>query len=404
MSSQAPYQIYLARTSYGQEEIAAVTRVLTDQPLMLVGGPSTRAFEARCAAALGHSHAVFCNSGSSANLLALRALDLPPGSEVITPALTFATTVAPIVQSGLVPVLVDVAPESCVVDVDAVARAITPDVRALLIPDLVGEVPDWPALRALADAHGLLVVEDGADTFGPTWEGLPTGRFADITTTSFYASHLMTCAGTGGLVATRDQALADRVRLLASWGRRSSLSGESDSLEHRFFTTLDGVDYDAKYVFDELGYNMLGPELGAAFGLAQLERLEAAVARRRRNVELLTAGLAPWRRWLTTPRQHAAVGTAWHAFPIWVRPEAPFGRRDLQMFLERAGVQTRPVMAGHMGRQPALSGVRHRVAPGGTPNSDHAFTHGLMVGCHQGLGDEEIGVLLGVMEQYLRGA
>jgi len=265
MSEQ--HTIYIAEATYGDEEIEAVARVLREQPLQLVDGPKCAAFELRAAAAIGVEHAVLVNSGSSANLLALSALELPRGAEVITPALTFGTTVAPLLQLGLVPVFVDVAPGRLVPDdMQAVEAAIGPNTRALLMADLVGDVPDWAALRELADRYSLVLVEDACDTFAPRWDGGPAARFADVCTTSFYASHMLTTAGIGGLVGTNDEVIATRIRLLRGWGRRSAGQKEPQEFAQRQ-STIAGETYDTKYTFDAAGYNFLPSELGAAFGL-----------------------------------------------------------------------------------------------------------------------------------------
>ncbi len=379
-----PPRILHAQAVYGEEEVRAVLDVLA-KPHQLMGGPATLRFEAEVAALLGHRHGVFTNSGSSANLLALAALELPPGSEVITPALTFATTVAPLLQRQLVPVFVDVDPHTLVVRPEDVAAAVGPNTRGLLIPNLVGSVPDWPALRAIADAHGLSVVEDTADTVGATWLGQPTGSWADVSTTSFYASHVITCAGTGGLIATRDPAVADRARLLRGWGRRSALLGESEAIADRFDAVVDGVPYDAKYVFDAVGYNLQAPELAAAFGLVQLERLQGFLQARRDHTATLRSGLAHWSHWLDVPQEPKEAHTAWLAFPMIVQPEAPFDRVQLQRHLEDQGVATRTVLAGNVLRQPGFAHIPHRRVPGGYPGSDRVMEGGVLIGCHQAL-------------------
>jgi CDP-6-deoxy-D-xylo-4-hexulose-3-dehydrase len=162
----------------------------------------------------------------------------------------------------------------------------------------------------------------------------------------------------------------------------------------RFDAVVSEVQYDAKYVFDTLGYNLLGSEVSAAFGLAQLDRLDTFIQRRQRNVARLAAGLGPCTPTLLLPRQRSEVTTAWHAFPLVVRQGAPFSRRALQAHLEARGIQTRPVLAGNLLRQPAMAGVPHRIGPGGTPNSDAVFLGGLLVGCHQGLDDDEVDTII----------
>jgi CDP-4-dehydro-6-deoxyglucose reductase, E1 len=328
-------RVLYAEAAYGQEEIEAVVEVLRDRPHSLMGGPSVQAFEERIAALFGKRHGAMVNSGSSANLASVGALDLPRGAEVITPALTFSTTVAPLVQTGLVPAFVDVEPDTCNVDAAQVEAMVGPDTRALVIPNLIGNLPDWAALRAIADRHGLLVVEDSADTVGSLYRGEPTGALTDVSTTSFYASHVITCAGFGGMVCTSREDLVERARLLRGWGRSSSITAESERVEDRFDVDVDGVPYDAKFVFSAVGYNFLPSEISAAFGLVQLDRLQTYVDRRIANFGTLLDFFGEFEDWFILPRQQPDTRTAWLAVPLVVRDDAPFTRRDLQVELER---------------------------------------------------------------------
>jgi CDP-6-deoxy-D-xylo-4-hexulose-3-dehydrase len=383
-------RVFYAQAVYGQEEIAAVLDVLKQRPLALMTGPSVKAFEQRVAALFGKAIGLMVNSGSSANTLAVASLDLPPGSEVVTPALTFSTTVAPLVQQGLVPAFVDVEPDTFNIDPDQVEGMIGPKTRALLVPNLIGNLPDWPSLRRTADRHGLRVIEDSADTLGSLYDGKPTGTLSDVATTSFYASHVVTCAGFGGTVCVNDPALARRAILLRGWGRSSSLSAESESIEDRFNTEVDGIPYDSKFVFEGIGYNFLPSEVAAAFGLVQLDRLDTYIDRRIRNFDALYGFFRSYEHWFALPRQRPEVRTAWLAFPLIVREEAPFTRRDLQVHFETQGIQTRTVFTGNILRQPGFRTIPRRESPNGYPNADRVMRGGILLGCHQGMTEDDV--------------
>lgn len=383
-------RVFYAQAVYGEEEIDAVADVLRNQSLALMSGPSVKRFERRIAALFAKRHGLMVNSGSSANMLAVAALDLPKGSEVVTPALTFSTTVAPLVQQGLIPAFVDVEPDTFNIDADAVESMIGPKTKAMMVPNLIGNLPDWPALRAIADKHGLKVIEDSADTLGSLVGGEPSGRFSDISTTSFYASHVITAGGFGGMVSTSDDALARRATLLRGWGRSSSLIGESESIEDRFGIEVDGIPYDSKFVFEGIGYNFLPSEISAAFGLVQLDRLPDYTERRIRNFERLRAFFENYAHWFHLPRQQADTRTPWLALPLVINDSAPFTRRDLQIGMEKAGVQTRTVFTGNILRQPGFKNVPRRENEMGYPNADRVMKGGILLGCHQGMGEDAV--------------
>lgn len=380
-------RVNYGQTVHGEEEIAAVTAVLRSSTQM---GKHVREMQDRVAGLFAKRHGIMVNSGSSANFLAVALLDLPKGSEVITPALTFATTVAPIIQHGLVPAFVDAAEGTYNIDADRIEAMIGPDTRAIMVPSLIGNLSDWPRIRRIADAHGLKVIEDSADTLGATIGGTSTGTWSDISTTSFYGSHVINCAGNGGMLCVNDDALARRALLLRSWGRTSSLFVDSETVENRFNVELDGIPYDAKFLFEELGYNMEPSEIGAAFGLVQLDRLAGNIAAREANFTRHRDFFAQYEEWFVLPRQFPDSVTAWLAFPLTVRPDAPFGRRDLQIWLESRDIQTRPVFTGNILRQPAMRGLDRREAPGGYPVADAVMRGGILMACHHGLTDAQI--------------
>lgn len=380
-------RVNYGQSVHGEEEIAAVVSVLRTSTQM---GTNVRAMEARVAALFAKRHGIMVNSGSSANYLAVELLRLPPGSEVITPALTFATTVAPIVRNGLVPAFVDVREGSYNIDEDLIESMITPRTRAMMIPSLIGNLPDWDRLREIAEWHKLILIEDSADTLGATLRGESTGKRSDISTTSFYGSHVINAAGNGGMLCVNDEALAERGMLMRSWGRSSSLFVESEAIECRFDATLGDIPYDAKFLFEELGYNFEPSEMGAAFGLVQLDKLARNIALRERNFARHLTFFADYDDWFVLPRQLPRAQTGWLAFPLTIRADAPFTRRDLQIWFERADIQTRVVFTGNILRQPAMQNVKVEVDPRGYPEADAVTRGGILLACHHGLEDAQI--------------
>ena len=376
------------RTVHGEEEIAAVCKVLRSSTQM---GVNVRSLEARVSGLFDKAHGIMVNSGSSANYLAVEILGLPEGSEVITPALTFATTVAPLIKNGLIPVFVDVEPDTFNIDVDAIEQAISDKTRAVMIPSLIGNMPDWRRIREVADRHNLLVIEDSADTLGGTIEGVSTGAYSDISTTSFYGSHVINCGGNGGMLCVNDEALMREAKLLRSWGRDSSLFDEaSEKIENRFNVDLGGIGYDAKFVFSRIGYNHEPSEMGAAFGLVQLDKLDHNIDARLANYEAQRAFFANYEDWFFLPRQLPGSRTGWLAFPLIIRDTAPFTRTQLQIFLEKAGIQTRVCFTGNILRQPGFRDIARREVPGGYPNADQVTRGGMLMACHHGLVPEDI--------------
>jgi CDP-6-deoxy-D-xylo-4-hexulose-3-dehydrase len=384
---------------HGEEEIAAVVEVLRTGTQM---GARVRDFEARVARLFAKQYGIMVNSGSSANYLAVELLGLPPRSEVLTPALTFATTVAPLVRGGLIPAFVDVEPDTFNVDVDALEASITPETRAFMIPSLIGNLPDWDRIATLARARGIPVIEDSADTLGATLRGRSTGSRSDISTTSFYGSHVITAAGNGGMLCVNREDWMREARLLRSWGRSSSLFVESEQIENRFAVDVGGIPYDAKFVFERIGYNLEPSEIGAAFGLVQLSRLEHNIEVRVRNFAAHTAFFQSYGDWFILPRQQAESRTGWLAFPLIIRDHAPFTRRDLQIHLERHDIQTRTVFTGNVLRQPAFAAIPRRESPGGYPNADLVMRGGMLIGCHHGLVELQLTRIHEVFEAFAR--
>ncbi|MFQ3327018.1 MAG: CDP-6-deoxy-D-xylo-4-hexulose-3-dehydrase, partial [Salibacteraceae bacterium] len=341
-------------TVHGEEEIAAVTEVLRTSTQM---GKNVREMEARIAKLFDKKHGIMVNSGSSALYLAVEILDLPKGSEVITPALTFATTVAPQIKNGLIPVLVDAEPGTYCIDADKVEEMITDKTSAMIIPNLIGNLPDWDKLAAIAKKYDLKIIEDSADTLGGTINGESSGKHSDISITSFYGSHVINAAGNGGMLCVNDDKLNDKARLLRSWGRSSSLFVESEKIENRFNVQVDGIDYDAKFVFESLGYNLEPSEMGAAFGLVQLGKLDYNIAERERNFDFMTNFFKPYEEWFILPKQFPNSRTGWLAYAITIKGSAPFNRKEFQIFMEKRNIQTRTVFTGNIARQPLFKTV-----------------------------------------------
>jgi CDP-6-deoxy-D-xylo-4-hexulose-3-dehydrase len=385
-------RIDYAGSVHDEREIEAVVAVLRGGPTALRIGRNVRAMEARVAELFGKRRGVMCNSGSSALYLAIEVLGLSPGDEIVTSAVTFSTDIAPMVRGGIVPAFVDVTPDTFQIDVDAIEEMIGPRTRAVLAPDLIGNAPDWDRVRGIADRHGLKVVEDSCDALGLTLRGTPTGTRADISLTSFALSHIITAAGTGGMVCFDDDELADRALLLRRWGRRSEvqLFGSKKGADKRFFSTIDGdIEYDNLFIFDAVGWNFEPSELSAAFGLVQLDKLADNLGRRQRNFELTSGHFARWPHLFTLPRLTEGVETGWHMFPVLINPAAGIRRSELQQWMEAHGIDTRMVWTGNATRQPAFRGTPHRVPAGGLPNADRVMEWGLVLPNNHSMTDDD---------------
>ena len=397
-------RIDYAGSVHDEREIDAVVEVLRGGPTALRIGKNVRAMEQRVAALFDKRRGVMCNSGSSAIYLAIEALDLQPGDEVITGAVTFSTDISPMIRKGVVPVFVDVTPDTYQIDVDAIEAMITPRTKAILTPNLIGNAPDWDVIREIADRHGLKVVEDSCDALGLTLRGTPTGSRADISLTSFALSHIITAAGIGGMVCFDDDELADKALLFRRWGRRSEIQlfGSKRGQGERFFSTIDdGLEYDNIFIFDENGWNFEPSELSAAFGLVQLDKLDENIARRQRNFELTSSHFARWPELFILPRLTEGVETGWHMFPIIINPESGIRRSEFQQWMEKHGVDTRMVWTGNVTRQPMLRGKEFRVPEGGLPNADRVMEWGLILPNSHSLDDDDCNYIGECVEAFL---
>ena len=324
-------QISYAKTVYGQEEVDAVVKCLSESTQM---GNYARQFEAKIADLFDKKHCLYVNSGSSALYIGVEAFNFPKGAEVITPALTFSTSVGCIVKNNLVPVFVDVEPLTYCIDVSQIEPMINDNTVAILAPNLMGNLCNWPEIRKIADKHNLVVIEDSADTLGATINEKGSGYFSDMSITSFYGSHIINCAGNGGALAINDDDVMQKAKLLRSWGRSSSLFDEkSEAIENRFNVDLDGIEYDAKFVFESVGYNLEGNELGASFGLAQLEKLEHNISTRQDNFKRQCDFFSKYDKYFTNPEETYGCNTAWLAFPILINDDSPFTRKQFQIYL-----------------------------------------------------------------------
>lgn len=380
-----PDRVLYAQAVHDQAEIDAVVRVLNSGPTGLRPGANVAEMERRIAALSGKALGLMCNSGSSALYLAVELLDLPPASEIITSPLTFSTDIAPIVRAGHTPVFVDVEPDTFNVDAARIEEMISDRTRALLFPNLIGNAPDWDAIRAIADRHDLKVIEDSCDALGATLHGTPTGTRSDISVTSFAMAHIITCGGTGGMVMLDSDELRDRGLMLRRWGRRSEphLFGTRGG-GRVFREDLDGIPYDNDYIFDVLPWNFEPSELGAAYGVAQLDKLARFIEIRQQHFAHYQDFFAAHDDVFVRPRPLAGLETAWLCYPLLVRPGAGFGRADLQEYLDAAGIDSRTVWTGNVTRQPMMRGVAYRQPAGGLPHADRVMESGLVITASHG--------------------
>ncbi len=347
--------------------------------------------ERRLARRVEAHRVLLVNSGSSANLLAVSALTdaalgprrLKPGDEVVTTAACFPTTVAPIVQQQLIPVLVDAEAPTYNATPQAIEAALSKKTKAIILAHTLGNPFDAGAMAKLAARRGLWLIEDCCDALGARWAGRPVSSFGDIATFSFYPAHHITM-GEGGAVASRDARLARILESLRDWGRDCWCKPGADNTCRRRFSWKMGqlpLGYDHKYIYTRLGFNLKVTEMQAAIGTAQLDKLDSFLQMRARNFKALRRELAAFEEYLILPESLPQAEPSWFGLPLSVRPGAPFTRQDLTSFLEEHRIGTRLLFAGNVIRQPCFKGVRFRQV-GDLAGCDRIMRDTFWVGAH----------------------
>jgi len=395
MFSPGETQVPVSGRVFDAEEL----RHLVDASLdfWLTTGRYARLFERDFARLLGVRCASLCNSGSSANLLAVSALTsrelgdqrLRPGDEVITVAAGFPTTVNAIIHNRLTPVFCDVELGTYNIDVRQLDAALSPRTRALVLAHTLGNPFDLEAVLRFARKHSLYLIEDNCDALGSQYRGRFTGAFGDLATCSFYPAHHITM-GEGGCVLTQRPLLQRLVDSFRDWGRDCWCQpGYDNSCGKRFEWEKKGTlpcGYDHKYVYSHIGYNLKLTDMQAAIGVAQLKKLAGFIEARKRNFATLYQGLKPFEEFLILPRATDHSEPSWFGFPLTVRPGAPFSRAELIRHLESNRIATRLLFGGNLLRQPAYADLEHRVAAD-LPNTEIVTTNTFWTGIYPGLSE-----------------
>jgi len=382
--------------SFGWKEVwEALDSLLSTQVTM---GKKVRQFEAMFAEYIGVEHAIMVNSGSSANLLALSILTNPllsgqlqPGDEVITPAVTWATTVFPILNVGLLPVLVDVDLRTFNLIPQEVEKAITPKSRAILLVHLLGNPCDMAEIMAIARRHKLLVIEDACEAHGAEYGGRKVGSFGDIATFSFFFSHHITTIE-GGMLLTNNDEYAELARALRVFGWVRDLKAKEAIAQQQ-------PQVDSRFLFVNIGYNLRPTEIQGAFGIHQMSKLERYIETRRENARYWGERLGALNH-LLLHREAEGRRHVWFGYPVVVRPDTPFSRKELVDYLEARGVETRPIMAGNIDEQPALRLFPYRKV-GELPNSRLIHRNAFFFGNHHGIGREEREAIAGYIQEFV---
>ncbi len=409
---------------YDGDDMAIVMEAVLD--FWLTTGRFASAFERRFAERLGVEHAILCNSGSSANLLALTCLTSPklkdrrlkPGDEVITLASGFPTTVTPIIQNQMTPVFLDVVIPSYNVNVSQLEEALCPKTKAVFLPHTLGNPFDIDEVVSFCRKHNLWLIEDSCDALGATYssrydppDGSPPlsrkrsiGSFGDLATFSFYPAHHITM-GEGGAVVTKSGELKRLVESFRDWGRDCWCeTGRNNTCKRRFDQQLGDLPfgYDHKYTYSHIGYNLKTTDIQAALGVSQLKKLSSFIEIRNRNFDILYNGLNQFENFLILPSATPKSQPCWFGFPIAIRSEAPFKRRELLRHLDRAKIDTRLLFGGNLTRQPAFQNIPYRKI-GNLKNSDFVMNHVFWIGIYPGLSKQMLHYVIEKIAAFITG-
>ena len=394
-------EIRVGETVYGSEEIDAVNKVLKEGWLGV--GEYTDLFEKRVAKYVGHKYAIATNSGSSALLLAVQSLNLPKGSKVIVCACGFPATVAPIIHAGLVPVFVDAEIISYSIDSNEISKALDeyPDIKAIVFAHTVGNVADMENIIKFAKLYDLKVIEDICDALGATWNGQQVGSFGDIACLSFYPSHHITAGGLGGMVLTSNKQYAKDIISLRDWGKLHETPEyyNAYTTDQRYFIKVDGINYDYRYSYSHVGYNLKPSDLNSAFGLAQMDRLLEFIKIRNENHAKLLREFIDYPYFLPSGCYSQAI-PSWFNYPVVLADDAPFTRDELVKYFESKKIRCRLFFAGNITRHPAFKGKG--IIIGELPISDYLMKNAFLIACHPALTDTNIKYIGDILRTFIK--
>lgn len=389
-------RVFYTGTIYDEKEIKAVVESLKNN--WLANGPLVAEFESKISSLFGKKYGIAVNSGSSANLLAIASLNLPRNGIVITPSLTFSTTVSAIVINNLIPKFVDCVIGRYTINEDLIEKAIDKDTVAIMIPQLIGGVCDMIKIRQIANKFNLKVIDDSCDTLAPMIGGKTVASYADITTASFYGSHIITAMGIGGMIITDDPEVRNNSIAFRDWGRTGS---DHEDFDKRFNFQIDNIPYDGKFLYSHLGFNLKLNEASAAFALEQLKKLPDFLGKRRNNWNMLYSKFKKFENYFYLPELMKGASTHWLAFPLTIKQESPFTRFDLLKHFESDGIQTRVLFSGNITRHPAIKNIEHKIY-GTLINSDIIMQNGFLLGAHHAMGVKEINVIEKSFDDFMR--
>lgn len=390
--------VRLHEPTFGANEIIAAVDVLLSTRVTM--GPKVMNFEREFANAFKFSFGITNNSGSSANLLAIAALSnvvtpnrLQPGDEVIVPALCWSTTVWPLIQHNLVPVIVDIDPLTFNMDPSGIERAISPKTRAIMPVHVYGNPCDMDAIGSICKKYKLILIEDCCEALGAFYDGTAVGKFGQIGTFSFYFSHHMTTLE-GGICVTDDFEIAEMLRILRAHGWVRELRDPE-----RYFKQNPNID--KRFLFVNQGYNLRLTELQAAFGSVQLQKLSKFVDARRTNTAEWLKVLERWAQFFSFQQETPKAQSSCFGFPLVLKPDAPFDVEEITCFLNEASIETRPIICGNIAEQPAMQLYEHRVV-GDLRHSSNVMRRGFSFGNHQAIDYPARSYVTGKIEEFMK--
>ena len=393
---------------FGAKEVQMLVSSSLD--FWLTTGRYNQEFEKQLGNFLGIKFVMTTNSGSSANLLALSSLtseqlgerSLKPGDEVITVAAGFPTTVNPILQNNLIPVFVDVKLPTYVIDENLIEENITNKTKAIMIAHTLGNAFNIKKIVDLARKHNLWLIEDCCDALGTTYDSKFVGTFGDLSTLSFYPAHHIT-TGEGGAVLTNNPQLKKIVESFRDWGRDCYCApGQSNTCGKRFDWKLGDLPngYDHKYTYSHVGYNLKITDMQAAIGLAQLDRLPEFIKKRKENFQFLYENLSSLEKYLILPTSVDNSNSSWFGFPITVRDDIPFSKESLINYLTQKLIDTRPVFAGNLIKQPYFKNRKFKTSET-LSNTDKIMNQSFWIGVFPGLSTEMLEYVIQQFETFI---